>query len=387
MTINREQLVRLLTEKTDMTQDEVEQQLDELTSRILEAANRGKALEIKGFGLFYFDESGELAFRASDQLDREINFNYAGMEPVELDPSRTPGKTQAGATDGKSQEKEEEDDGEDPEETVAEDDVFGIGKTLSGSVDEDADPEPFGKLFGEEPIESEADDSPGATAEKQEEPKKAGTAPAAKTRATAKKVKQKKARDPMTTIILVVVAAVVLFIGYFVITDLTQAPESQTAGDTEQVEEPDDPPASTEQDITEAVEPDELSDVEEPAGDSESDSNGSGSGEDQTRETQPESEEQETQSEPYGLYGDLSDTDGRIYTIVVHSLRRSSVAEETADDLRDEGYRTSVRERSVDGRTVYRVGIGQFPDIETAQKEAAGLPEPYKNQHFIQRLQ
>jgi len=64
MTIDRDELINLLVEKTGMNRDEIEKQLSELTSRIMDAANRGKALEIKGFGLFYFDEDGELTFRA-----------------------------------------------------------------------------------------------------------------------------------------------------------------------------------------------------------------------------------------------------------------------------------------------------------------------------------
>jgi cell division septation protein DedD len=88
MKINRAKLIELLVEKTGMGTDEIESQLKQLIDRILDAAERGKALEVKEFGMFYFDENGDLKFDPSDELSTEINFKYAGMEPVELKPAR-----------------------------------------------------------------------------------------------------------------------------------------------------------------------------------------------------------------------------------------------------------------------------------------------------------
>ena len=62
MKIDKNKLIDLLVEKTEMGREEVEDQLDQLIERILDAAKRGKALEIKEFGVFYFDEEGELSF-------------------------------------------------------------------------------------------------------------------------------------------------------------------------------------------------------------------------------------------------------------------------------------------------------------------------------------
>lgn len=88
MKINKKKLIELLVDRTGMDQAEVEDQLDQLINRIIDAAERGKALEIKEFGLFYFDEDGELKFDPAKELSTEINFKYAGMEPVELKPPR-----------------------------------------------------------------------------------------------------------------------------------------------------------------------------------------------------------------------------------------------------------------------------------------------------------
>ncbi|MDX1590508.1 MAG: SPOR domain-containing protein [Balneolaceae bacterium] len=88
MKIDKKKLIQLLVEKTGMDEGEVEDQLQQLIDRIIDAAERGKALEIKEFGLFYFDEDGNLKFDPSKELSTEINFKYAGMEPVELKPPR-----------------------------------------------------------------------------------------------------------------------------------------------------------------------------------------------------------------------------------------------------------------------------------------------------------
>lgn len=88
MKIDRKKLVELLIEKTGMEKKAVESQLDELVSRIQDAAKKGKALEIKGFGLFYFSKKGELKFDPSEELKTEVNHKYTGMDPVEIKKPR-----------------------------------------------------------------------------------------------------------------------------------------------------------------------------------------------------------------------------------------------------------------------------------------------------------
>lgn len=88
MKIDKERLVELLVEKTGMNRESVEEQLAQLVERILDAARRGKALEIKEFGMFYFDQDGNLKFDVADELSTEISFRYAGMSPLVLKPER-----------------------------------------------------------------------------------------------------------------------------------------------------------------------------------------------------------------------------------------------------------------------------------------------------------
>jgi|GEM_PF-1127072 len=392
MTIDRDELINLLMEKTGMDREKVEKQLDELNSRIVDAAYRGKALEIKGFGLFYFDEDGELTFRASDQLDTEINFTHAGMKPIEIEPSKS-----GSALSGKELSEETEDDldaetesmqntssdsdtlGEADDDSDLED-IFGIENTLSadkGEEEEDKDdsevPEPFDKLIQDEPDEVKS--VPGAQPKDRDKVKKAGTAPAQKASSTSKTKRKAvtKSRDPMTTVILIVLAAVFLFAAYFVFTEFLDPPEQPETAQQQDIEL-ENPPATAERDVTEATEPEdpEPEQVPEPEDDP---------------EPLDDPIDEVMTTDPYGLYGELAETEGDIFTIVVHSLESQNVASRTADELRSDGFRISVTEVNVDGQTYYRVGIGQFPTVQEALQEATTLPDPFNNQNFIQRLQ
>jgi hypothetical protein len=103
MKIDKKKLVELLTEKTGLEKKEVESQLDELISRIQGAARKGKALEIKGFGMFYFSKEGELKFDPSEDLKTEVNHKYTGMDPVEIKKPRKTADTPTEEASGKSE--------------------------------------------------------------------------------------------------------------------------------------------------------------------------------------------------------------------------------------------------------------------------------------------
>lgn len=383
MTIDRDELINLLVEKTGMERKSIEKQMQELTSRIMDAANRGKALEIKGFGLFYFDEDGDLTFRASDKLDSEINFSHAGMEPVEIEPPKsgiTPPSKKLTAEKDEETLPVEDDKAEKSQETDEADDtndVFGIGKTLSGQAgiddddnDDTNDSEPFGKLFQGEPDDLKPEPEP------KEKTSKTGTAPAKKSggKVTEKKKAATKSRDPINTIIIVVLAGIFLFAAYFVFNEFLDPPQQPESTRQQEDIEVEDPPVTAERDITESAEPEEPEPVQVP---------------EPENETEPLDDpiDEVTTTDPYGLYGEMADTEGNVYTVVVHSFRSRNVAGRTADELRADGFRVSVTERVVDGQTFFRVGIGQFPTIREAQQEATTLPDPFNNQNFIQRLQ
>ncbi|MFU8812191.1 MAG: HU family DNA-binding protein, partial [Balneolaceae bacterium] len=111
MKIDKKTFIELLVQKTGLKPDEVEKQFQELTDRIIAASKRGKALEIKGFGMFYFNKQKELTFEPAEEFKTEVNFKYAGMEPVEVQPES---KTDPKADDPVN------------ESAADSDDVFGI---------------------------------------------------------------------------------------------------------------------------------------------------------------------------------------------------------------------------------------------------------------------
>lgn len=396
MTINREKLIKLLVERTRMTKADVERHLADLTERILDAAERGKALEIKDFGLFYFDDNNDLSFKAADKLDKEINFEYAGMEPVEIKPPQR--KTfDAPDPDDSDDTSEIETAAGTPEEDAAlDDDIFGIKEALKGSTeqldlsDEDEDEDDgfesdsFAKIFEDPAGEIEP--------EKPQPAHKAANAPAGKTapKKSPKKPARKTSRGAIPNTILGVIGVVILVLGYFLISQYLSAPEP-TADNNNQVEELDEPTVTAQQDITETGEPVAENDVE--AGGSDEATPVPEEGSPLPAEpsadgnVQDGDETEETAQDRYGLYGEYVEAEGREYTIVLHSLSTQQQAENAVQNLSVDGYRTIITETTVNNNNVFRVGVGQFESVESALSEAETLPEPFNTQNFIQRIQ
>ncbi|GEM_PF-4441277 len=74
------------------------------------------------------------------------------------------------------------------------------------------------------------------------------------------------------------------------------------------------------------------------------------------------------------------------YTWVVASVASREKAEEIAARYRAQGYRTGVLEGRVQGRPIYRVGIGQFASIEEAQQARRELPPDAPRDAWILRI-
>ena len=484
MKINRAKLIELLVDKTGMDADEIESQLKQLIDRILDAAERGKALEVKEFGMFYFDENGDLKFDPSDELSTEINFKYAGMEPVELKPARDQ-DSEAQANDLSDQEEAEDEpvsstgsdmdeifgfnvDDQEEEEGPIEDDAEGPdgGALISPPDKVDRDIDPFSGLLGdasskmkgseaedekdeetekddpfsfiseefeepeedqeeEEDMEStptmgveededlesepefvlddeemgldddfEDDDSddlskifdepqpkPESEAEPEpeisefdEEPEVVAANKKQTKRDSKYKVSQDKSeqRDPITMVISIGLIIILIVIGFLVIPSLFESEDSGTEVVTDPQEEQ---VESTPDDQVESS-PEETQSVATPA-----------EPEEDTEVTEEEPVQQEPEQPVYGLMGDLVDEANDGYSVVLHSMQSEVRARSEAADLASEGYRVLVSPRLVQGSTVWRVSVGQFPTISDAQQAAAELPNPYSTNNFIRRIQ
>lgn len=400
MTIDRKQLVDLLVEKTSMNEEEIETQLDQLIERILDAAKRGKALEIKEFGLFYFDEEGELRFDPADELSIEISFKYAGMKPVELKPERN---TSISDTDEDIEEKIDEgseevdedpfasslEEPEEPKEEVKktkkaeeeapfdldedDEDSEGIDET-----DEDIITDPFSDEALKPLEEPVAEEEEKRTKLEDVKP------------ASRKPVKKKDNTGVFILIAIVVIA--VLIGGYFYYIGTQSQSSVETAETSVSQMEP-----GTDDNDSEAnvLEPSESQTVDQETGSNQEMTTDNQASAEQAGQNQGTESEvvsntgvstSETDQAMFGLNGSVIEEANNGYSIVVHSFRNESNAQQVAEQLRTDGYRVIVSSRTVYENIVWRVSVGQFETLGDAQQATTQLPAPYNNQNFIQRI-
>lgn len=356
MKINKQKLVELLVEKTSMDEKEVKSQLDQLIERILDAAKRGKALEIREFGLFYFNEAGELKFDPSDELSTEISFKYAGMKPVELKPER----------DTSFPEAEEDDELEDFDflSDITEDD----SNVYAGTEEEKA-------VFTDE--EKPAEKSKKAPLK-------------------SPKLQSKKRSGSLLWVFAAIVAVAVLVLAYLYFIGslatstqqpspaVTQVePESLNTMDEDEESEPSESESSNEPAETETAE-------QEPAAEIEIESSVEPPEEIIPSDPAEPAREAEVSNENqplYGLRGTVMNAANSGYSIVLHSFTEEVNARNTAEQLTRQGYRSIVSSRTVADRTMWRVSVGQFETLQDAQQATRNLPEPYNTQNFIHRIQ
>ncbi|MEX2462955.1 MAG: SPOR domain-containing protein [Balneolaceae bacterium] len=332
MKIDKNKLVELLVEKTNMDKKKIEAQLDQLTERILDAANRGKALEIKEFGLFFFDQNSELKFEPSDELTTEISFKYAGMKPVEMKPER---------------------DANIPAEIetfIPTDDENNV-KVISKST-QDKSTEPKKETPNKDPQKKSTPIKPSAVRNKS---------------------LPRKRDNSLLWGFLAFLG--VLLIGAWIY--YMQPAEPIPVAETETEISPEQPISDMD---TEGNDPeidqstDDLPENTEPDPPAE-------------EQSEPDDVELEMESELYGLTGDWVNDVNNAYSIVIHSFYREQRANEVAANYINDGYRTMVTSRVVNDLDVYRVSLGQFESIEDAQNSAKTLPEPFNTENFIQRIQ
>lgn len=360
MKIDKQKLVELLVQKTSMEENEVKSQLDQLIERIVDAAKRGKALEIREFGLFYFDEAGELKFDPSDELSTEISFKYAGMKPVELKPER----------DTSFPEAEEEDDLED----------FDF---LSDITDDQS-----GEYSG-----TEEEKDVFAPGDKPEEKKKTAT--------TLKSpgMQAKKRTGSLTWVFLAILGVAIVVLAYLYFIGSLATSTQQTSPALTQVE-PDALSSADENEREQSAEESvdgrqveaESENAESETQDNEIEIESSVEPPEEIIPTDPAEPAEQTsvsiEDQPlYGLRGAVSEEANNGYSIVLHSFTEEENARNTSAQLTRQGYRSIVSSRTVAEQTMWRVSVGQFQTLQAAQQATRELPEPYNTQNFIHRIQ
>lgn len=404
MTIDKKQLIELLVEKTSMNEEEIKTQLDQLIERILDAAKRGKALEIKEFGVFYFDETGELRFDPADELSTEISFKYAGMKPVELKPERDTSipddEDIVEEADIAAQAKEDEEEADDdPFATSFEEPVFDESEETAKQGEEYKDEEDFPFDLDEESDKKEETDEDvisdpfsDEAAEPLEKPveEEEKRTKVKDIKSVSREPVKKKDNTGIFILIAIVIIAVLIGGYFYYIGTQTQSPAETAQNSATQMES-----GVNESNDTAPMDPVEpQTGVQETGSNQEMAAGDQGSAE-QAGSNQGTSDQivsntgdsaSETDQPMYGLNGTIIEEANDGYSIVVHSFRNETNALETAKQLRADGYRVIVSSRTVYENQVWRVSVGQFQTLGDAQQATTQLPAPYNTQNFIQRI-
>lgn len=368
MKIDREQLISLLADKSGLDERKAASQLDSLVERIREAAEEGKSFEIEDFGTFTVEDE-ELVFDPSETLQTEINQKYEGMKPIELMGAYRGSGAPGEFTESGEQVVEADEPGDDRRERI---------KARAEKAREEAE---HRARSGEELK------TPAAEAETEETEEKTGDTDVSQTGDTP--LSRKRSREPMSALtsrIISIGAILIVFTagawmawdaGWFGGDADTRQPMLQQPDNRPSMSQEEPPPEAVSPEDEEAAAEEDAADVSEQSGQETVSGDEDGTG----------GEAEPAPSADYGLRGEFNPEPESFYTIVVHSITERERADEMAGELRQEGYRVVVRAATVDGTEYWRVGIGQFESVSSAQQSSADLPEPYRTEHFIRNFQ
>ncbi|SMO36895.1 SPOR domain-containing protein [Fodinibius sediminis] len=366
-TVDREQLITLLAQRTGMDRDQVHLHFVKLIDQIQQTGSGRDSFDIEGFGRFT-TVGDHLEFEPSDILSMEINNKYAGMRPIELIGAfKEPDGDDIPVADPPREEYEPLSEAESPEEQQDREEVGVLQK-------QEQEPPPAPPVAQPEDAASPAED-------RGDEPAEPEAVPVDEVKEEEQTGPGEKSlnKDPLGKAVVIIVVILTLAVVGWLAYDLGLFGSAETGGGSPSPGS--NPPVEQQQSGT------QQSEVTPNIGAAEED-NASPAEQAGLQETQDNlSPASSVNTETYGLYGEPSrDLTNGFYTIVVHSLRTMELAEEKKQILVDEGFRTRINEADVNGRTYYRVGVGQFATVKAAQEAIRELPEPYKSNNFINRF-
>lgn len=395
MTAKSKKLVDLLVLKTGLEKGQVEEQLGRLVESIKSEIDKGEEYKIPELGTFK-QKDGKIAFDAEEKLATEINYKYAGMKPIELIGAFK--ETPEAAV-------EEENEIAESPATGADSDVEEYSKEPVPEAEEVAASNLSDKDEKEEetekkdvPVEkikaSEAEPGPSEettesrepiktkeTTKKEESKTKAEPTP----KAYSSKSKQ-ETKDPIGKILVAAVIIVVLGISGWMFYDLGYFDGNSTNNGNNLSE------SRVAQNFDTA--PDELERTGDNKAVTDSVNSGNKSGDNNNSEQdQPNASSsvtdiaEESRQSVYGLRGGAAPRAKDGYTIVVHSLRDEAKVRNLNEELQKDGFRTVISRASIMDTTFWRLGLGQFKTVEDATEATKRLPDPYRNNHFIKRIQ
>ncbi|MDG5766962.1 SPOR domain-containing protein [Balneolales bacterium ANBcel1] len=374
MKLSHDDLIALLAESLQVKTPDAEEILDSWVKKIHAAVAEKGSYRAAGFGTFR-RQDGALVFEPETELAIEINYKYAGMEPIEIlsAPARKSSGIKSPDTEEQPVAPEAADADKDlePVDDHAADEPAKEDKLLSGDTEAEAtskqeekaeEPETTDppESVEEEPSAGLKDDVSKTDDAAKQEQKESDPPPAHKKEAAAgtgrmKKKhapKRRKRRESESKLWLIPIAAAVIVAILFVLHFDGLRLDRQHHAEQPPAE---DPSATVTE--REATAPPEH--VIEPS---------------------PE-------PSPYGLMGSGTEIQTGSYTIVLHSLSSETRANYEKERFAEQGYLAVLyRAGTTDGRTTWRVGVGQFATVSDAEDAISELPRPYRDNNFIARI-
>lgn len=392
--MNRKKLVDLLAEKTGREKTEVEKQLVLFMDQLKSELAKGEDFKVSGLGTFSM-EGDDIVFLAEEKLSTEVNYKYAGMKPIELIGAykETPHVAVGSSPEEESasepvpgvEEYSEEMD------TVAEEEQVTISEAAAEEketvTEDDSAERPPKELEMEQP---EREARPQKPVEESPKPAAAAKTTSSVTAPSKKGYRSKRKKDSTDYLGKLLVAAVVIIaigISGWMFYDLGYFGGSSGSESDSSVSE-----SRVGQNL--ATVPEQQANTGENKTAADTVTNKDTAADDKTSE-QDESNStssitsiaEASRQSVYGLRGGASPTVEDGYTIVVHSLRDEVKVRRLNEELQQAGYRTVISRASIMDTTFWRLGLGRFKTIDDAQNASQTLPDPYKSNYFIKRIQ
>jgi|GEM_PF-7103945 len=352
--MNKEQLIPLLVDRTGMGRAEVDDQLKELTEQLHQIGKDQEKFLIKDFGTFTAVQD-RLEFQPSEALETEINNRYAGMRPIELIGAYK--ESGSGEEDLKSEEidqvhtqlrageqpKQKENEASE-EKNFVEEGTEEIDKKEIAAAPEGAEKQEKERTTAVENIEEQEQKS--ATKTKRPQPTRS------------------KRSNPIAKVMVAILVILLLVLGLLAVFD---------AGLFDNGEK--------------KVQPSQQNTPAEQQGSKSRPSGEKLPQENELRASAVASNEKggaSVNKKVYGIHGKWAeDVEKDYYTIVVHSFRTQTKAEEVIEGLKEQNYRATFKRSAVNGDSYFRVSIGQFETREEAQEHIPDLPEQLRKENFI----
>lgn len=458
MRLNKQQFAEKIAEKSGLSPEESAAFLEALLAEVEQSLEQSGSYRLKGFGSFEKSADGSLVFETDQVLALELNYEYAGLEPIVV---KAKSEEEAFEADSKSSndqievdvdenasidemfplpddapvipddeeldeleaevEEPTDDLGEDedsyeafinPGLRVTENDFDAIEEDEAGGFAKEVDPDLAALFEQEEPEEVKVSDelNPHQRFDKEADQKDAVFE---KFRAQHEADRKKNTRAIVFTVLAAIVIGVLSWIFAIqpylinssepvpqdlneeaIAEDVSNTPVKVPEAELElEAAEESEPKAETEvekasnQDqnaaSTAAVEQ-PIEAMTAPQKDVEDDTAPVEAAKAETLEADPQASSGGIE---FGLAPGQVANIANSTTIVVHSLNNQQAAEEAAALLKNQGYKTVIFKAQLpDGRTFWRVGLGQFRNFNEAAQARETLKAPYNERSFVAKI-